>query len=150
MFVSWGNDYTPSFPVTVNVWHFIGYTYSAGASNTITIYVDGQSKAGSLSAALNTVIGGTAPSIIGQYANHPAYYFQGSIADVQLYNTSLSASDVNSLYMEGIGGAPILSDGLVGWWPINGNANDYSSNNNNGQAANVVYTNSWTQGYTPP
>jgi hypothetical protein len=73
-----------------------------------------------------------------------------SIADVQIYNTTLSTSDVNSLYMEGIGGAPILSDGVVGWWPLNGNANDYSSNNNNGQATNVVYTTTWTQGYAPP
>jgi hypothetical protein len=78
-------------------------------------------------------------------------WFQGSIADVQVYNTSLSTNDVQYLYMEGIGGAPILSDGLVGWWPLNGNANDYSGNNNNGQVmGGVTYTTSWTQGYSPP
>ncbi|MDE1823534.1 MAG: hypothetical protein KGH50_04370, partial [Candidatus Micrarchaeota archaeon] len=37
-----------------------------------------------------------------QYAN-----FNGSIADVQVYNTSLDPAMVKSLYQEGIGGAPV-------------------------------------------
>ena len=57
--------------------------------------------------------------------------FNGSIADVQVYNTSLSANDIQALYQEGIGGAPIDLQNLVVWWPLNGNANDYSGNGNN-------------------
>ena len=38
---------------------------------------------------------------------------------------------------------------LIGWWPLNGDANDYSGNNNNGVPA-VSYTNQWTAGYTTP
>ena len=74
----------------------------------------------------------------------------GSIANVQIYNTSMSANDINTLYNEGIGGAPIDLQNLVGWWPLNGNANDYSGNQNNGGATNVIYTTSWTNGYTAP
>jgi hypothetical protein len=72
------------------------------------------------------------------------------MANAQLYNTSISTSDIQYLYQEGVGGAPILSDGLIGWWPLNGNTNDYSSNNNNGQPIAVTYTNGWVQGYVPP
>ena len=39
---------------------------------------------------------------------------------------------------------------LLGWWPLNGNANDYSGNGNNGAPANVVYTSSWISSYNPP
>jgi hypothetical protein len=44
----------------------------------------------------------------------------------------------------------LAQQNLVAWWPLNGNANDYSGNGNNGQATNVTYTGSWTGGYTPP
>ena len=46
--------------------------------------------------------------------------------------------------------APVDLQNLVGWWPLNGNANDYSGNQNNGGATNVIYTTSWTNGYTAP
>jgi len=76
--------------------------------------------------------------------------FNGSIANVQIYNTSLSANEIQALYLEGIGGAPINLQYLVGWWPLNGNANDYSGNGNNGQAYNVNFVSNWWSGYTPP
>jgi len=77
--------------------------------------------------------------------------FGAYLADVQLYNTSLSQSELQALYQEGIGGAPIDLQHLVGWWPLNGNANDYSGNGNNGQiSGNVNFVSNWYSGYTPP
>jgi len=78
------------------------------------------------------------------------FYLNGSIANVQIYNTSLSASEIQALYQEGIGGAPIDLQNLVAWWPLNGNANDYSGNSNNGQINNVNFVSNWWSGYTPP
>ncbi|EQD33354.1 hypothetical protein B2A_13191 [mine drainage metagenome] len=72
------------------------------------------------------------------------------MADIQLYNTALSANDVQALYQEGIGGAPINIQSLVGWWPLNGNANDYSGNGNNGVPSSVIYTTNWYSGYNAP
>jgi hypothetical protein len=66
-------------------------------------------------------------------------YFNGQIADVQIYNTALSASQIQALYQEGIGGAPINLQNLVGWWPLNGNSKDYSGYRNNGTANNIAY-----------
>ena len=77
-------------------------------------------------------------------------WWNGTIANVQIYNTTMDANQVLVLYQDGIGGAPITIQNLVGWWPLNGNANDYSGNNNNGQATNVIYTSSWTSGYSQP
>ena len=77
----------------------------------------------------------------------PPYYVNGSLANFQLYNTSLDANQVQALYKEGIGGVPIQLQGLVGWWPLNGNANDYSGNLNNGMPTNIIYTNQWLSRY---
>ncbi len=72
------------------------------------------------------------------------------ISNVQIYNSSLSANEINALYMEGIGGAPIDPTHIVGWWPLNGNAQDYSGNNNQGTATAVSYSSTWNSGYTQP
>ena len=146
----WGDndDFQSAFIVPAKTWTFIAASYVAGA-NTITLYEDSNSQTGSLSAsvALNTPSG--TPLKIGVSPDNN-WNFNGSIANVQIYNTSLSGPEVNALYLEGIGGAPIDLQNLVGWWPLNGNANDYSGNMNNGVPNNVVYTSSWESGYTAP
>jgi hypothetical protein len=71
-------------------------------------------------------------------------------SNIQMYNTTLSSNDIQALYQEGIGGAPINVNNLVGWWPLNGNANDYSGNGNDGTTTNVIYTSAWTSGYSTP
>jgi hypothetical protein len=76
--------------------------------------------------------------------------YQGSIENVQIYNTSLTTNEITALYDEGIGGDPLVLNNLVAWWPLNGNANDYSGNFNNGLPTNVVFTSAWTSGYTAP
>ncbi len=77
--------------------------------------------------------------------------FAGYIANVQVYNASLSSNEIAALYVEGVGGAPISLQNIVGWWPLNGNAQDYSGNNNNGQiSGGVTFTSQWTSGYTIP
>jgi len=67
-------------------------------------------------------------------------FFNGQISNVQVYNSSLSANQIQALYLEGIGGAPMKLQNLIGWWPLNGNANDYSGNNNNGVPTAVTFT----------
>ena len=89
--------------------------------------------------------------VIGANFNSGCYsYFPGYISNLQLYDTALSANNIHFLYQEGIGGAPIKIQSLVGWWPLNGNANDYSGNGNNGVASGVTYTTNWYSGYSAP
>ncbi len=76
------------------------------------------------------------------------------ISNIQLYNITMSSSEANALYLEGIGGAPIRPQNLTGWWPLNGDLNDYSGFNQNGQfaggAGGITFTNSWSDYYTAP
>ena len=124
-------------------WYNLIETYNSG---TLTFYVNG--------AYVNqtAVTGSLNPSGGLNISNEGgcADALTGLVSNAQLYNTSLSANDAYALYSEGIGGAPINLENLVGWWPLNGNANDYSGNGENGEAVNVVYATNWESGYTQP
>ena len=76
--------------------------------------------------------------------------FVGSISDLQIYNTTLSKNQINALYQEGIGGDPIDLTHLVAWYPLNGNANDYSGNDYNGKGVDVGYSPTWYRTYSAP
>jgi hypothetical protein len=121
--------------VPLNTWVFIGYTYSSGS--TATVYLNNVATTGSLGATPNTQLSSSA--YIGQREGG-GLYFPGLIADVQIYNTSLDSTSVTALYQEGIGGAPVNPQYLVGWWPLNGDTKDYSGNNNNGAPTAITYT----------
>jgi hypothetical protein len=149
-FSGWGDDFNSGLTVPLKGWYFVGYTYQS-ASN-VTLYLDQQQIKGSIASSLNTILPTTDPSDIGKQSNGDpqGVFFYGLISNVQLYNTSLTENDIQALYQEGIGGAPIKIQSLVGWWPLNGNANDYSGNGNNGAPSGVTYTSNWYSGYSAP
>ncbi len=127
-------------------WVMIGFTYNVNTGNIVS-YLNGVE---------GTPVGGGAQSLSGPASigdgvgSNSAYYFGGMLSNIQVYNTSLSQPEITALYQEGIGGAPTNLQNLVGWWPLNGNAKDYSGNNNNGVPTNVIYTSSWESGYSSP
>jgi hypothetical protein len=133
----------PTHILNTSKWYFLGMV-SNGLS--ISSFYNGNYLG---STSVNSITSTAGNIFIGSACNG-GEPFIGQIANVQIYNTSLSTNEVQALYQEGIGGAPIDLQNLVGWWPLNGNANDYSGNGNNGQATAVTYTGSWTSGYTPP
>jgi len=82
----------PSF----STWHFVGYTYTAGAAG-VTLYLDGNADAENFqdySEALNTQFGS---STIGADINGTGG-INGYIDDVRMYNRTLSAAEVQALY----------------------------------------------------
>ena len=129
--------------ISTVIWVFVALSFEGSTGNA---YLNSDNVM-----LLGTISGmqlDTNPSYIGKWMN--GGFIDGYISDVQIYNTSLDSASVNALYQEGIGGAPIDLKNLVGWWPLNGNANDYSGNGNNGVPTNVVYTSSWISSYNPP
>ena len=57
-------------------------------------------------------------------------YFNGSIADVQVYNTALSSKQIMDLYNSGIDSYPVMPSNVVLWMPLNGNTKEYARNGN--------------------
>ncbi len=129
-------------------WHFVGVTYDGAAYN---LYLDGaliySHTQSILPATEGTFQIGIGPIADGLAGNQ----FFGMIANVQAYNASLTSNEVSALYQEGIGGAPVKLNKLMGWWPLNGDTKDYSGNNNNGQiSGSVTFTSNWESGYSAP
>ena len=76
-------------------------------------------------------------------------YWNGDIANLQIYNGSLNSNQISTLYKEGITGLPLNDGSLAAWYPLNGNARDYSGSGNDGLAYNVTFPYFYLAGYTP-
>ncbi|MGC8679912.1 MAG: LamG-like jellyroll fold domain-containing protein [Candidatus Micrarchaeia archaeon] len=113
-----------------NIWTYVAVVFSP---NTITWYINGN-KAGVYTGLTNPSISSNRISI-----GEGDQLFNGSIADIQIYNAPLPSASIAELYRGGILGKPITSSNLVLWMPLEGNANDYSNSNNNGIAQNIYY-----------
>ena len=122
---------------------------ATGSESNVIVYIDGH-QVNSAQYSGSMYYQYPTPLNIGQGASGGAPYFNDAIANVQVYNVSFSQPEVTALYQEGIGGAPIDPNHIVGWWPLNGNVQDYSGNGNQGTATGVTYTSTWTNGYAQP
>ncbi len=115
-----------------------------GNTGSAAVYLNGSLYAsGTLPKNLNLVQ--LNPYYIGDDPSQPGGLdtFNGMITNVQYYGAYLSQKQINSLYSSGIYATPLAGSGLLGWWPLNGNARDNSANGNDGKLNyNVTYQNS--------
>jgi hypothetical protein len=94
----------------------------------------------------NYVLFGSNEVPLGYYPSSLA--FEGIIDDIAIYNRALSQEEITALYT----GEPVnpptacnplpsnLQNGLVGYWPFCGNANDESGNGNDGTVNGATLT----------
>ncbi|MEM0148934.1 MAG: LamG domain-containing protein [Candidatus Micrarchaeaceae archaeon] len=127
--------------ISSNKWYYYAGTYNS-TTGVIHAYINGR-LAGT--GSFNGLIWSNLPISLGYNPAYNGDFVNGLIANVQIYNTSLSAGEIETLYLEGIGGVPIDLQNLAAWWPLNGNANDYSGNGYNGVPYNVTFLSNWNQ-----
>ncbi|MGC8648290.1 MAG: LamG-like jellyroll fold domain-containing protein [Candidatus Micrarchaeia archaeon] len=120
------------YTIPAEKWVLVTMTFGPSG---IAFYVNGQS----VYSSSTPTSGATSTPLLGWDSTSGTDFWDGLIANAQIYGTALSASQVQQLYQEGIGGAPVASASLLGWWPLNGNANDYSGNGNNGAPYKINY-----------
>ncbi len=134
---------------TVGRWYMVTTTWN-NVTKVQSLYVNGslntqRTSTGLLNTRSNYIAIGS-----GTGTCWGSSWFNGMLSNVQIYNTTLTANDVKSLYLEGIGGTPLTPINVVEWMQLNGNVNDYSGYNNPGAASGVLYTSQWTSGYVNP
>ncbi len=145
-YLKWPNG---NYSIPAGRWEFIAVSYNE-TSGYAAMYVDMQVFSNATKQPLRVQESNafTLGAVIGPNGN--IYTFNGLVTNVQVYDQPLPQNSLDALYQEGIGGAPIDLQDLVGWWPLNGNANDYSGNNNNGQlAGSASFNGTWTTLYPP-
>ena len=79
------------------------------------------------------------PLGIGYSAVDTSGFFYGSLDEVGIYNTALTAQQVTDLY-NAQSVAKVVTDTLVASYPFSGNANDVSVFNNRASVKNAVFT----------
>jgi hypothetical protein len=124
----------------VNRWVFVTATFinNEPYTNNNLIYINGARQTLSQCGGTQAIRSATNNYQISGN-NGDTYTFVGQLANFQIYNTSLTQSQINQLYSEGIAGSP-LSANLVAWYPLDGNANDYSGNGNTGIQVKMQYS----------
>ncbi len=133
--------YSANFGISAAGWNtgtWVNYvaTYSQ-TTGVITLYLNGKQQNTGNAPPGQAITYSSSTLIIGG-ASNTAY--NGLMSNVQIYNTTFDAGQVQTLYAEGIGGEPVSAQYLVGWWPLDGNFNDYSGNNNNGSPTAITFT----------
>jgi hypothetical protein len=108
-------------------WHHVVVSYQNGVANGTVLYIDGARKLNTL----NTITSQSTQLVIGNGGTTgTTQYFAGSIADAFIFNRSLSASEIQQIYIQ---------KQLVGYWKLNGDSTDYSGNGFHGTDANMTY-----------
>ncbi len=127
-------DITGNTVVTDGRWHQAIFVWDG---QYVHLYLDGAQDAAPISAQ-NLPLTNTDPLQIGTWAGYLS--FNGLLSNVQIYGTALTAPQIMQLYTEGIDGAPAAGANMVGWWPLDGNANDYTIHGNGGYSSGVTYS----------
>ncbi|MBU3924166.1 MAG: LamG domain-containing protein, partial [Nanoarchaeota archaeon] len=84
-----------NYPISIGDWHHVVGTWDG---SMMRIYVDGEERnsAGPYSGILAVSNGGVMN--IGKYSLAGAYYFDGFLDDVMVYNKALSGNEVTAIY----------------------------------------------------
>lgn len=129
-------------------WHFITVTYDGlGDQHGMRVYVDGKLDGTGTSSVITSSINPSptqynAEIAIGAASLTGYYPYTGYLSNIQIYNTSLSGLQIGQLYQGGIQTGPLKNAGLYGWYPLAGDANDYSGFGVTGYSTNVLYLSS--------
>ena len=132
------------FSVTKNSWVHILYTFSS--NNGLIAFVNGEkmnfSDTLNLPMAGETIAASTSSLLFGADVRDPNLAnLAGEIRGFRIYNRALSNSEVKALYA--YESTPpnnsFITNGLVAYYPFDGNANDESGNGNNGVVTGATF-----------
>jgi hypothetical protein len=152
--------------LSINTWHnIILVVNSGGASGSVDMYINGSLDNGTEYHNTTQSYSNTNNLYISTNLGYVGNFFNGSISNTQIFNTTLSSTDVETLYNNG---SPLTSmtgfTSLQGWWKLDASATydgsnwtieDSSSNSNDGTSSGMTQANlvqsdlSFTSGYSP-
>ncbi len=131
-----GDTYNAIFNFMPQTWVNVAVTVPSGSTPTASVYINGNQMAHGTTSTWQSA---SSWSSLYIGSNGIAQYFGGSIANVQIYNESLSAAQLKQEYARGMLGVPASNSGLVGWFELDGNTYDGSGQSSSGYSSNVAY-----------
>lgn len=121
--------YDSSLNFVTNSWNFVVFTFNGTDLKLYTNAVLDTNPFKNNDAAISSIFDNGLKTYIGadNAVGTPADFWNGSIGEVRIYNRALSAEEVAKLY-----GGENITKGLVGYWPLKDDYNDYSGEGNHG------------------
>jgi len=90
-------SYSMTFPLTLDTnWHHLAVTINGSVA---TLYVDGVAQTGATGTVANPTTG-TQTLTIGRRSGTTDYPWNGQLDDVRIYNRALSASEIDTIYIQ--------------------------------------------------
>lgn len=135
-FFSWTSDSSVIGSLTDDDWNHIVITCDTGSTRVIKAYINGSEVAGTNT---TTNQSGTDFSSIdmGNFALGSQTFNAGGdsfdaleLDEISLYNSVLSSSNVTDVYNSGVPADETERSGLIGYWRLEDNGTDSSSNSN--------------------
>jgi len=124
--------------IDTNQWYHITIV-SDGISKQF-LYVNSVKKDSIINSNAITNYGNVPFSIAKWHDSPDLYYTNGKLDDIAIYNRALTQQEITQLYTGQEIPSYLPTNGLVGYWPFNGNANDASGNGNNGTVNGATLT----------
>ena len=133
-------DVVSSARVDDGKWHFV--VAAMNSSKVMQLYVDGVASGVSATHTMTAgITGATTETSIGkEIFNSSITPFKGQMDDVRIYTRALSATEIYQLYKQGSGSIAVsprvqigqsatgLSNGLVGYWTMDGRDTNWMTN----------------------
>lgn len=113
---------------TAGVWHHVAVTLDASASS-MELYVDGVNVADTESGSITSIYNSNNDFFVGSRKANGTYtdFFDGLIDEVRVWNDIRTSGEISANYDSELVGN---ESGLVGYWKLNNNYLDETSNNN--------------------
>ena len=119
-------------------WHYVGFVLDRSSSE-YKMFIDGDLMNSMEVPILSEINDGGSPLSIGRYFRQswdvPINYFKGDIDDIRIYNRALTQAEISALSTQ-----VNSNDGLLAYYPFNGNAVDESGNDHNGTVNGATLT----------
>jgi len=129
------HTFNSSNSINLYNWYFIACTWDGATSKT---YINGEYVGNILTSGTQTQ--GNDSLRIGRTHLPLLQYFNGKIDDICLYNRALTQTEITNMFLSSTIPSWLPIDGLVAWYPFNGNANDESGNGLNGTVNGATLT----------
>jgi len=126
-------------PINHLVWKHYVYIFDRVA-NQLIIFENGIQATIKLCASLSTEIMTNPYDLKFGVERNNTSYTKGKLDDIAIYNRALSTQEITQLYTGQVIPSYVPTNGLVGYWPFNGNANDASGYGNNGTVNGATLT----------
>ena len=146
-YFNWTSDGSVASVLSADAWHHVVFTFdTSGSERLVTCYIDGSAFAGTNITTNNSKasfsgidFGDIALGAQTFNAGSDAYE-SGEYDEISCYDKVLSSSEVTAIYNSGVPADESSRSNLVGYWRLEDNGDDSSSNSNSLTISGATFT----------